>query len=65
MQAWDQQHPTVELECGTRGWRRLRLACEAAKRDLSSHERTSIDLVELAGTGQVKLLLWRQCDCCE
>jgi hypothetical protein len=53
-QAWDRQHPEITLENGTRGWRRLRLACEDAKRLLSAREATSIDLVELAG-GEVKL----------
>lgn len=56
MQAWDEQHPDVELECGTRGWRRLRLACEAAKRELSVHDTTAIDLVELTGPEEARLL---------
>ena len=59
MQAWDRQHRHITLENGTRGWRRLRLACEAAKRELTSNEVTSIDLSDLAG-GEVML----RAQCC-
>ena len=53
LQAWDQQHPGISVEFGSRGGRRLRLACEAAKHELSVHNTTAIDLVELTGPNQV------------
>ena len=41
------------LENGTRAWRRLRLACETAKRDLTAAEVANIYLPELTGLNEV------------
>lgn len=52
-QAWDERYPNVVLENGTRAWRRLRLACETAKRDLTAAEVANIYLPELTGANEV------------
>ena len=41
------------LDNGTRAWRRLRLACETAKRDLTTAEVANIYLPELTGPNEV------------
>ena len=50
VQTWDSNNPDVEIQPGSKGWRRLRLACELAKKELSKPdvEGTWIELNSLA-----------------
>lgn len=48
-QSWDAQHPDILINNGSKAWRRLRLASELAKRELSTSEVTAIDVAGLAG----------------
>ena len=57
MQWWNSKHPELVINSGTPAWRRLRLACELAKKELSTSQLTAIDISNLAGS-QVRLTEW-------
>lgn len=46
--SWDSQHPEILIANGSPAWRRLRLASELAKKELTMAQVTAIDLAGLA-----------------
>ena len=41
---WDKQYPKLVINSGTAAWRRLRLACELAEKELSTSQLIAIDI---------------------